>query len=70
MKIRPVGTELFHTDSQVDITKLIAEFRNFTKAPKISAFVWKYVSVCNILLTLNNINRFVFVMKRNVFFVI
>jgi hypothetical protein len=37
MKIRPVGAELFHadgrTDRQTDVTKLIAAFRNFVKAP-------------------------------------
>jgi hypothetical protein len=38
MKIRPVGTELFHADGQkdrrTDVTKLIIGFRNFTTAPK------------------------------------
>jgi hypothetical protein len=29
MKIRPVGTELFHLDGQTDITKLIVAFRNY-----------------------------------------
>jgi hypothetical protein len=31
IKIRPVGTELFHADGQIDITKLIA-FRDFVNA--------------------------------------
>jgi hypothetical protein len=38
MKIRPVGTELFHadrrTDRQTDMTKLIVAFRVFANAPK------------------------------------
>jgi hypothetical protein len=38
MKIRPVGTELFHangvTEGQAEITKLTAAFRNFANAPK------------------------------------
>jgi len=35
MKIRPVGAEVFHeTDGQIDMTKLIAAFRNFANAPK------------------------------------
>jgi hypothetical protein len=29
-----VGTELFHTDVQTDMTKLIVAFRNFANAPK------------------------------------
>jgi len=35
MKIRPVGAELFHTDGQTHMTKLIVTFRNFAKAHKI-----------------------------------
>jgi len=38
MRIRPVGTELFHpsirTDGRTDMTKLIFAFRNFAKALK------------------------------------
>ena len=42
MKIRPVGTELFHakgrtdgrTDEQTEITKLIVGLRNFANSPK------------------------------------
>jgi hypothetical protein len=38
VKIRPVGTELFHAggqiDGQTDIKKLIATYRNFANAPK------------------------------------
>jgi len=34
MKILPVGAELFHTDGQTDMAKLIAAFRNFANAPK------------------------------------
>jgi hypothetical protein len=29
-----MGAELFHADGQTDLTKLIAAFRNFTKALK------------------------------------
>ena len=36
MKIRPVGTELFHAEGQTDITKLKVVFRNFANAPKMS----------------------------------
>ena len=39
MKIRPVGAELFYADGradgQTDMTKLIVDFRNFSKAPKL-----------------------------------
>ena len=34
MQIRPVGAELFHADGRTGMTKLIAAFRNFAKAPK------------------------------------
>ena len=34
VKIRPVGVELFHADTQTDITKLIVAFRSFTNEPK------------------------------------
>ena len=34
MKICPVGTDLYHAYGQTDMTKLIAPFRNFAKAPK------------------------------------
>jgi len=39
IKIRPVGTELFHADrrtcgERTDMTKLIVAFRNFANAPK------------------------------------
>ena len=40
MKIRPVGTELFHadgqTDRQTDMTNLLVDFCNFENAPKVS----------------------------------
>jgi hypothetical protein len=36
MKIRPVGTELFHADGRTDMTKLIVCIRNFASAPKSS----------------------------------
>jgi len=34
MKIRLEGAELFHTDGQTDMTKLMVTFRNSAKAPK------------------------------------
>ena len=34
MNIRAVGAELFHADRRTDMTKLVATFRNFTKALK------------------------------------
>ena len=38
MKIRPVGTELFHadgrTDRRIDMTELTVAFRNFSNAPE------------------------------------
>ena len=34
MKIRPVGTEVFHADGQTDMTTLIIPFRNFANAPQ------------------------------------
>jgi hypothetical protein len=34
MKIRLVGTELFHADRWTDMTTLIVAFRNFANAPK------------------------------------
>ena len=34
MKIRPMGTELFHSDGQPDTTKLTVACSNFAKAPK------------------------------------
>jgi len=34
VKIRPVGTELFHADGQTDMTKLTVAFRDFANPPK------------------------------------
>jgi len=34
MKIRPVGTKLFHADGQTDTTKTTVGFCNFANAPK------------------------------------
>jgi hypothetical protein len=34
MKIRPVGSELFHADRRTEMTKIIVAFRNFANAPK------------------------------------
>jgi len=33
-----VGSELFHTDGQTDVTKLITAFRNFANASKHSEY--------------------------------
>jgi len=34
MKVRPVGTELFHADGQTETTKLTYAFRNSVDMPK------------------------------------
>jgi hypothetical protein len=34
MKIRPVGTDLFHSDGRTDMTKLTVDFHNFANALK------------------------------------
>jgi len=34
MKICPLEAELFHTDGQTDMAKLMVTFRNFANAPK------------------------------------
>jgi len=34
MKLREIGTELFHADGQTDKTKLIVALRNFENAPR------------------------------------
>jgi hypothetical protein len=39
LKIRPVGTELFHTDAGTDITRLLIGFRDFANAPKSDATI-------------------------------
>jgi hypothetical protein len=38
MKISPMGTELFLTDRQTDMTKLTIAFRNFANVPKKSLY--------------------------------
>jgi len=46
IKIRLVGTELFHADRQTDgseTERLIVTFRNFAKAPRIHAFMKKII---------------------------
>jgi hypothetical protein len=37
-----MGTELFHTDGQTDITKLTVAFRNFTNSPD-NYYLNKYI---------------------------
>jgi hypothetical protein len=34
VKIRKVGTDVFHADRRTDMTKLIVCFRNFSNVPK------------------------------------
>ena len=34
IKIRPVGTELYHADRRTDMTKLTVAFRNFANKPE------------------------------------
>ena len=34
MKIRPVGSELFHANGRTDMTKVTEAFCNFTNTPK------------------------------------
>jgi hypothetical protein len=34
IKVRPVKAELFHADRLTHVTKPVATFRNFSKAPK------------------------------------
>jgi len=41
MKIRPVGAEFFHADRRTErqnMIKLIVDFRNFGRAPKMKRF--------------------------------
>lgn len=38
MKIRQVGTEIFHADGQTAMTKLITAVRNFANAHKTKLF--------------------------------
>jgi hypothetical protein len=37
IKMRPVGTELFHTDGHTDMTKLTVDLRNFKNSSKIKS---------------------------------
>jgi hypothetical protein len=39
MKIRPLGAELFNTDGQTDMTKLIVVFRKFANPLKRKEFL-------------------------------
>jgi len=39
VKIRPVGTELFHSNGQTDMTKLIDALRNYSKAPNAEVLI-------------------------------
>ena len=46
MKIRPVGTELYHADRRTDMAKLIVAFRGFAKEPKDDLFVFIFLCYC------------------------
>jgi hypothetical protein len=54
MKIRPTGAEVFHTNGQIDMTKLIAAFRIFANALKMIGCVFvfqnvpKYTNCCTL----------------------
>jgi hypothetical protein len=50
MTIRPVEAELFHTDGQTDMTKLIVSFRNFARAPKKDGRRFQHLSVHHTML--------------------
>jgi hypothetical protein len=66
MKIRPVGTELFHADERTDTTKLTVAFRNFANAPKtgkhsnmaLKRTVYCYVDLHKIQITVIHMSRF------------
>jgi hypothetical protein len=49
MKIRPMGSELFHSDERTDMTKLIVASRNFANAYKNSSIC----SELDVLITTN-----------------
>ena len=40
MKIRRVGAEVFHSDGQTDMTKLVDAFRNFANVPESGVVGW------------------------------
>jgi len=42
MIIRPVGAELFLSEGQADMTKLVDAFRSFAKAPKSTELSYLY----------------------------
>jgi hypothetical protein len=41
MKIRPVVAETFYADGQTAMNKLVVFFRNFSKAPKEFAVIYR-----------------------------
>ena len=47
MKIRLVGTELFHAEVRTDMTKLMVAFRNFANVPKKSKYTLKFILLYN-----------------------
>jgi hypothetical protein len=53
MKIRPVGSELFHADGRTDMTKPIVAFRNFVNAPQSHVKVWNLNFVFNFIYTIS-----------------
>jgi hypothetical protein len=40
MEVRPVGDDLFLTDRQTDMTKLIVAFLNFSNTPKSFIYIF------------------------------
>jgi len=57
MKIRRVGAELFHTDRQTDMTKLIVVFRNFETPPPPLKIITKTVCIFSIYIAMYNSNN-------------
>jgi hypothetical protein len=45
MKIRPVGTQLFHAGGRTDMTKLTNIFLNFANAPKIASEMMEFADL-------------------------
>ena len=46
MKIRQIGTELFHAEAQTGMTKQTVAFRNFANVPKIEERLTEWVTSC------------------------
>jgi len=60
MKFLSEGAELFHSERQTDLTKLIVAFRNFADAPKtITLFVIQKERQCEV----THLNTSIFITK-------